>query len=80
MRNPAGAAVIVPSPERRVFHLELHGPAQALTGDGRGTRKLAGFDRLRASLETCSSSGVDREWGIGIDAFLVIGSLVAVAR
>src|SRR5262249_10824255 len=30
MRKPAGAAVIVPSPERGVLHLELHGPAQAL--------------------------------------------------
>ena len=48
MRKPAGAAVIVPSPERGVFHLELHGPAQALAGDGRSARKLPGFHRLRA--------------------------------
>jgi hypothetical protein len=38
MGKPAGAAVIVPSPERRVFHLELHSPAQALAGDSRAAR------------------------------------------
>jgi hypothetical protein len=51
MRKPAGAAVIVPSPERGVLHLELHDPAQALTGDSRGLSKARGFYRLRASLE-----------------------------
>jgi hypothetical protein len=50
MRKPAGAAVIVPSPERGVLHLELHGPAQALAGDSRAARKPPGFHRLRASL------------------------------
>src|SRR5215468_2871626 len=45
MRKPAGAAVIVPSPESGVLHLELHGPAQALAGDSGGARKLAGLHR-----------------------------------
>src|SRR5262249_7348843 len=60
MRNPAGATVIVPSPERGVLHLELHSPAQALAGDNRAAREFPGFHRMRASLETCSALGVDR--------------------
>src|SRR5262249_19968948 len=56
MRKPAGAAVIVPSPERGVLHFELHGPAQALACDNRGAGEFPGFHRMRASLETCGKS------------------------
>src|SRR5262249_24068527 len=56
MHKPAGAAVIVPSPERRELHLELHGPAKALARDNRTAREFPGFHRICASLETCGSS------------------------
>src|SRR5215831_11778367 len=49
MRKPAGAAVVVPSPERGVFHLELHGPAQALARNNRAAREFPGFHRMGAS-------------------------------
>jgi hypothetical protein len=49
--------VIVPSPECRVLHLELHGLAQALAGDNRAARESPGFHRMRASLEQSESVG-----------------------
>ena len=49
VRKPAGAAVIVPRPERRVLHLELHGPAQALAGGNRVAGKFPGFHWMGAS-------------------------------
>jgi hypothetical protein len=45
--KPAGAAVIVPGPERGILHLELHSSAQTLAGDSGSARKLPGFHRLR---------------------------------
>ena len=57
MRKPAGAAVIVPSPERGVLHLELHGPAQALACDDRAAREFPGFHRMRASLQSPAKVG-----------------------
>src|SRR5215467_9253824 len=60
MRKPAGAAVVVPSPERRVLHLKLHGPAQALACNNRAVREFPGFHRMGASLETCGKS---LRWG-----------------
>src|SRR6516225_7591495 len=50
MRKPAGAAVIVPSPERGVLHLKLHGPAQALAYDNRAAREFPGFHWTPASI------------------------------
>src|SRR5262249_53565476 len=57
MRKPAGATVIVPSPERGVLHLELHDPAQALAGDNGAAREFPRFHGMRASLETCLDFG-----------------------
>src|SRR5262249_16347315 len=56
MRKPASPAVIVPSPERGVLHLELHGPAQALACDNGAAREFPGFHRMCASLKTCGKS------------------------
>src|SRR5262249_30389240 len=60
MRKPAGAAVIVPSPERGVLHLELHGPAQALACNNRAAREFPGFHlvpRCRRAAMARSGSG-----------------------
>jgi len=43
VHKPAGAAVVMPGPERREIDLEAHGTAQALTRDARRIGKRSAF-------------------------------------
>src|SRR4030095_8916843 len=82
MRKPGGAAVIVPSPERGVIHLELHGPAQALAGDDRVAREFPGYHRMRASFEQSESVGQTlRPLGsIGLPSYMPIELRFSLAK
>jgi len=48
MRTPAGPAVIVPGPERRIVDLEAHRPAEALARSARRIGKCSSFHGMSA--------------------------------